>query len=70
MSCNKKKLSIGNNKVNEKINICKSFVKILDKLSFVIKPPEEITVRARLTESRSLRSIKLYKNIEKIVVEK
>ena len=70
MSCNKKKLNIGNNKVNAKRNICKSFVKMSDKFSLFINPPEEIVVKAKLTESRSLRSIELYTSITKIVVKK
>jgi len=70
MSYNKKKLKIGNNNVKEKTNIWKSPVKILDKLLLGINPPDEITVKAKFTESRSLRFIMLYKNITKIVVKK
>ena len=70
MSWIKKKLNIGNNKVIEKTKICKLFVRILDKLSSGINPPEEILVKARLKASKSLRSIKLYKKITKIVEEK
>ena len=40
---------------------------MLDKLSFGKKPPEDTLEKARLTESKSLKSIKLYKNITKIV---
>tara|TARA_B100001769_G_C21578159_1_gene327184 strand:+ start:329 stop:460 length:132 start_codon:yes stop_codon:yes gene_type:complete len=40
------------------------------KLSFGINPPDEIVVKARLTESSNLRSIILYKKMIKIVVEK
>ena len=69
-SYNKKKLNIGNSKVTEKINICRSFVRIFDKLLLGTKPPEDIDVKAKLTASRSLRSIKVYKNITKIVVKK
>ena len=69
-SYNKKKLNIGNNKVIEKTNICKLFIRIFDKLSLGTNPPEDILVKARLTESRSLKSVKLYKNITKIVEEK
>ena len=47
-----------------------SFLKILDKLSFGMNPPDEIVVNARLTESSNLKSIILYKKITKIVVEK
>ena len=43
---------------------------MLDKLSFGMKPPDDIVVKDRLTESSSLRSIRLYKKIIKIVVEK
>jgi hypothetical protein len=70
ISCNKKKFNIGNNKVAEKTNICKLFIRIFDKLSPGINPPEDKLVKARLTESRSLKSVKLYKNITKIVEEK
>ena len=69
-SYNKKKLNIGNNKVIEKRNVWKLLVNILDKLSLGINPPEDMLVKARLTESRSLKSVKLYKNIAKIVEEK
>ena len=70
MSWIKKKLNIGNNKVIQKTKICKLFVKILDKLSSGINPPEEILVKAKLKASKSLRSIKRYKKITKIVEEK
>ena len=70
ISCNKKKFNIGNNKVVEKTNICKLFIRIFDKLPSGINPPEDMLVKARLTESRSLKSVKLYKNITKIVDEK
>ena len=66
-SYNKKKLNIGNNKLIEKIKICISSFKILDRLSFGINPPEDIVVKAKLKESRSLKSIELYKKIIKIV---
>ena len=45
-------------------------IKILDKLSFGMNPPDEIVVKDRLTESSNLRPIILYKKIIKIVVEK
>ena len=51
----------------EKINICKSFFKILDKLSLGRNPPEDTLVKARFTESRSLKSVKLYRKMTKIV---
>ena len=66
----KKKLNIGINKVIENINICKSFIKILDNLLFETKPHEEILVKARFTESSNLRSARVYKNITKIVEKK
>ena len=43
---------------------------MLDKLSVGIKPPDDIVVKAKLKESSSLISIKLYKKITKTVVEK
>ena len=54
----------------DKIKICKSVSIILDKLSVGIKPPEDIVVKAKLKESRSRISIKLYKKITKIVEKK
>tara|TARA_B100000686_G_C15836090_1_gene500402 strand:+ start:252 stop:470 length:219 start_codon:yes stop_codon:yes gene_type:complete len=66
-SYNKKKLNIGNSKVVEKTNICKLSNKIFDKLALGINPPADMLVNARLTESRSLKFAKLYKNIIKIV---
>ena len=51
----------------EKINICKLFCKIFDKLFTGRKPPEDIVVKAKLTESRSLKSIIVYKKIAKSV---
>ena len=54
----------------EKINICKLFFKIIDRFSVGKKPPEDTAVKARLTESRSLKSVKLYRNITKTVDEK
>ena len=65
----KKKLNIGNNKVKDKINICKSVTNIFDKFSAVIKPPEEIVVRAIFNESKSLKLNKLKIKIIKIVVK-
>ena len=67
MSCNKKKLNTGNNSVNEKTKVCKSSCKIFDKLASGINPPEDILVNAKLKASKSLKSIKLYKKITKIV---
>ena len=40
---------------------------MLDKLLFGINPPEDILVKAKLKESRSLKPTKLYKKITKIV---
>ena len=54
MSWNKKKLNIGNSKLIDKIKTCKSVTIILDKWSFGIKPPDDIAVKARLNESKSL----------------
>ena len=67
ISWNIKKLKIGNNKVIEKIKICKLFLKILDKSLSGINPPEDMFVKAKLNESSSLKSTKLYKNITNIV---
>tara|TARA_B100001750_G_C14953937_1_gene324943 strand:+ start:289 stop:501 length:213 start_codon:yes stop_codon:yes gene_type:complete len=67
MSFSKKKLNIGINNEIEKINICKSFTKTLDRLSSGKKPPADILVNDILNASRSLRSTKLYKKITKIV---
>ena len=67
MSYIRKKLKIGISKVIDIIKICKSFSKILDKFSLGINPPEDITVKARLKESKSLILIKLYKKLRKIV---
>ena len=54
----------------EKTNTCTLFIKIFDRLSFGIKPPEDILVKARLTESRSLKLVKVYKKIIKRVDKK
>ena len=62
---NKKKLKIGNNNVIDKTNVCKLFPIISDKLLVSKKPPVVITVNAKLKESKSLISIKLYKKILK-----
>ena len=70
ISNNIKKLNIGNNKVIDKTKICKLLSKILDKLPVGINPPEDMVVKARLNESRSLILTKLYKKITKIVEEK
>tara|TARA_B100000686_G_C15913178_1_gene535923 strand:- start:53 stop:265 length:213 start_codon:yes stop_codon:yes gene_type:complete len=67
MSCNKKKLNIGNNNVVAKIKICKSLCMKFDKLSVGINPPEDIVVKARLKASSSLMSTRLYIKITKIV---
>ena len=66
-SYNKKKLSIGNNKVIDKIKICKLVSKILDKLSVGMKPPADTVVKAKLNASSSLTLIKVYKKITKRV---
>ena len=51
----------------EKIKICKSFFKIKDKLSLGRNPPEDTLVKARFTESRSLKSVTLYRKMTTIV---
>ena len=51
----------------EKLNICKSFFKILDRLLVGTNPPEDILVKAKFTESSNLKSVNEYKNITKIV---
>ena len=66
----KKKLKIGNSKVIEIIKIWKFVSKIFDKLSVGINPPEEIIVKAKWKESRSLILTKLNKKIIKIVEKK
>ena len=69
-SCTKKKLNIGNNKVIDKTKTCSLVSMILDKFSVGINPPEDIVVKAKLKESKSLTSIKVYKKITKIVEKK
>ena len=54
----------------DKTKTCKLLFTILDKFVFVVKPPEEIVVKARLNESRSLIFVNLYKKITKIVEKK
>ena len=56
--------------LSEKIKVCKLFWRISDILLSGINPPEEIAVNAKLKESRSLKSIKLYKKIIKTVETK
>ena len=70
ISNNIKKLNIGNNKVIDKTKIRKLLSIILDKLPVGINPPEDMVVKARWNESRSLILTKLYKKITKIVEEK
>ena len=41
---------------------------ILDKLLVERKPPEDTTVKAKLKESKSLKSVTLYKKIMKTVL--
>ena len=43
---------------------------MLDKFSVGINPPEDIVVKAKLKESKSLTSVMLYKKITKIVEKK
>ena len=54
----------------DKINVCKFVSIIFDKFSVGINPPEDTVVKARLNESKSLISVKLYKKITNIVEEK
>ena len=67
---NKKKLNIGNSKVIEKINICMWLKSKLSILFLGINPPDEITVNAKLKESKSLKFIKLNRKIMKTVLKK
>ena len=67
ISNNIKKLNIGNNKVIDKTKICALVSIIFDRLSIGINPPEDMVVKAKLNESRSLILTKLYKKITKIV---
>ena len=46
--------SMGINKAIDKTKICKLLSKIFDKLPVGINPPEDMVVKARLNESRSL----------------
>ena len=69
-SCSKKKLNIGNNKVIDKTKICRLLPRISDKLFIGINPPEDMLVKAKLKASSSLKSIKLYKKMTKIVEKK
>ena len=63
-------MNIGKSKVIEKTKICKLDPKIFDKFFSGKNPPEDILVNAKLNESSSLKSIKLYKKIIKIVEDK
>ena len=54
ISNNIKKLNIGINKAIDKTNIWASFKIIEDKLFLEKKPPAEITVKAKLNDSKSL----------------
>ena len=66
----KKKLNIGNNKVIDKIKVCNLVSMIFDKFTVGINPPEDIVVKAKLKQSKSLTSIKVYKKITKTVEKK
>jgi len=68
--CNKKKLNIGKSKANDKAKICVSVFIISDKLFVGKNPPEDIVVKARLNESKSLILVKLKKKIIKMVDKK
>ena len=61
---------MGNNKVIDRTKTCMLFFMMQDKLSTGINPPEDMVVKAKLKESRSLKPTKLYKKIIKIVEEK
>ena len=69
-SNNKKKLNIGNSRAIDKTNVCKLLLIISDKLLLGRKPPEEIAVKDKLKESRSLISDKVNIKIIKIVEKK
>ncbi len=43
---------------------------ILERFSLGINPPEDMLVKARLNESRSLKSTNVYKKIQTIVEDK
>ena len=51
------------------MKICVLFSKMSDKELADINPPEDMVVNAKLNESRSLKSVKLYKKITKMVVD-
>ena len=70
ISCNKKKLNIGNKRVIATTKICRSLPTILDNSFDGINPPEDIVVKAKLKELKSLISTMLYKKIAKIVDKK
>ena len=56
--------------MKDKIIVWRLLVIILDKIIFEINPPEDMTVKAKLNESRSLMLIKLNKKIIKMVHKK
>ena len=60
-------MNIGNYKEIDKIKICRSFETISVKLFVDKNPPEDMAVRAKLNESRSLILNRVYKKIIKIV---
>ena len=61
---------MGKSREIDKIKICKSLDVISVRLFVERNPPEDITVKARLNESKSLILNKLYKKIIKIVERK
>ena len=63
ISWSKKKLKIGISNVNDITKICKSFFNIFDKSSLGRKPPDDITVKAILNESKRRKSTIEYKRI-------
>ena len=60
----------GNNNAIDRTKILRSLSIILVKLSVWINPPEDIVVKDKLTESRSLIFTKLNKKIKKRVDKK
>tara|TARA_B100001123_G_C14339472_1_gene642452 strand:- start:74 stop:265 length:192 start_codon:yes stop_codon:yes gene_type:complete len=63
-------LKIGNNKVIDRMKAFELSVIILERFSLGINPPEDMLVKARLNESRSLKSTNVYKKIQTIVEDK
>ena len=66
----RKKLNIGNNKDIDKTKTLKLLLTINERLFLGRNPPEDIVVKAKLNESKSLIFAPLYKKIMKMVVMK